>query len=332
MKNMDRRSFLKTSLITGTSLLYACNTVGFNKEVEPALTGTYPEKLNQILLCLEKFYGRSFIYELNKLPEMQEGYVPEKVRVLTDIYLVGKRLQKEKDTKENIRETFKDILQTGGGSFVSVPLREGYRMLLKGKWSVDDSFNALKAYSENPALSKFCSSGMLDFIMKTDWSSFYDDDWKRFEAQGNDAIVLNKKNLDFLICYHQDERLKYSPDKKDHVQSPEETRKLGGGNSLDFSIEAARDMEVLEKAGRYEDIKVVVIRKKNSNWYAFMTYRKKEDSRIFVMDNAGGKGIRKFYSLAEAGKEIASEHNFRPDYIVSSDWETALKNQGKISY
>lgn len=300
---------------------YGCAGLEVRKRVKEISSQTmasqyvYPANIDKLFSDIEDVYGKKFVDELKQIPEMRSDYTPEKINALQDIYSVGEKIQNKDLT--NAKSAIEDIVEAGADTpttnLISVPLREWYLMHLNEKWDVKDSVEALNKYNrKNPLFS----------LLKTDWKDFNNKDWKKWKKMGNEYVVLYKKNKDLLIQYNQLRRLIYISDIKDSAQLPQETKKRGGGDCEDFAIEAAYDMEVLEKAGLYSSVKVVNIWDGRRRGHIFLTYRKKTEKGVFAMDNACRTGIRKFNSITEAGKKIAKENGYEADKIWAYDWRT----------
>jgi len=364
MKSIDRREFLKKSAIAGAGLLASmilpgCAGMKLEKKVKEISSHTmtvpnvYPAQLNQLFSDIKGVYGNEFVRELKQLPDMKEDYTPEKISALHDIYSTGKEIRDKNLT--NAKRAVEDIIEAGEDTpktnLISVPLREWYLMHLNKKWNSEDAVEALKDYEQeylmhlkgkwNPKdaieiLNDYknnCGEDYgedirtINFLSKTNWNNINNKDWKKWEQKGNEYVVLYKKNKDFLIQDNQAMRLRYISDKYDSAQTPEKTKKRGGGDCEDFAIEAAPDMEVLEKAGLYKNVKVVnFCNQERSRGHTVLTYKKKEEGRIFVMDNARRKGIRKFNSIIEAGKKIAKEGGYNAEKIWACNWRTLYSN------
>jgi hypothetical protein len=349
---MNRREFVKNITITGAGLVLGANLIGCatlapgrNLEKRVSIIAseiatfpkTYPSNVNKILSNIEGVYGKEFVREIRQLPEMQSDYTPKKINALEDIYSVGQEIQNKKSP--NTRRLIEDIVKAGKDTpttpLISIPLREWYRMHLNGKWTPKDAVNVMSnkvAYIyKYPLVKEY--SGILKFLLETNWYKDTNEDWKKWKEKGNEYVVLYKKNRDYLISYDQAKRIRYIPDKHDYAQTPQKTREKRGGDCEDFGIEAAYDMEVLEKAGSYTNVEVV-----NScnmslrRGHSFLTYKKDNEDGIYVMDNARRTGIRKFSSIIEAGKQIANEGGYESTHIWAYNWRTFYSNYGNFPY
>jgi hypothetical protein len=343
---MNRRKFVKNITITGAGLVLGANLIGCatlapgrNLEKRVSIIAseiatfpkTYPSNVSKILSNIEGVYGKEFVREIKQLPEMQSDYTPKKINALEDIYSVGQEIQNKNSS--NTQRLIKDIVKAGKDTpttpLISVPLREWYRMHLNGEWTPKDAVNVMSnkvAYIyQYPLVKEY--SGILKFLSETNWYKDTDEDWKKWKEKGNEYVVLYKKNRDYLISYNQAKRFRYIPDKHDYAQTPQKTREKRGGDCEDFGIEAAYDMEVLEKTGSYEDVKIYAIREYTGNRYrghVVLTY-KKGDNGIYVMDNARRTGIRKFDSIEDAGRQIGIEGGYDSKRIRIKgglDWRT----------
>ena len=310
---------------------YGCAGLEVRKKVKEISSQTmasqyfYPANINKLFSDIEDVYGKKFVDELKQIPEMRSDYTPEKINALQDIYSVGEKIQNKDLT--NAKSAIEDIVEAGADTpttnLISVPLREWYLMHLNEKWDVKDSVEALNKYNrKNPLFS----------LLKTDWKDFNNKDWKKWKKMGNEYVVLYKKNKDLLIQYNQLRRLIYISDIKDSAQLPQETKKRGGGDCEDFAIEAAYDMEVLEKAGLYSSVKVVNVWDSGSKGHSFLSYKKRGKKGVFIMDNARRTGIRKFNSTTEAGKQISKENGFSANKIWAYNWRTFLRTYSRFPF
>ena len=328
LKNKILPLVLAVAIGAGT---YGCAGLEVRKKVKEISSQTmasqyfYPANINKLFSDIEDVYGKKFVDELKQIPEMRSDYTPEKINALQDIYSVGEKIQNKDLT--NAKSAIEDIVEAGADTpttnLISVPLREWYLMHLNKKCDAEDSVNALNEYNKkNPLFS----------LLQTDWKDFNNKDWKKWEKMGNEYVVLYKKNKDFLIQYNQSRRLRPIRDKRDYAQTPKETREKGGGDCEDFAIEAAYDMEVLEKAGLYSSVKVVNVWDSGSKGHSFLSYKKRGKKGVFIMDNARRTGIRKFNSTTEAGKQISKENGFSANKIWAYNWRTFLRTYSRFPF
>jgi len=328
LKNKILPLVLAVAIGAGT---YGCAGLEVRKKVKEISSQTmasqyfYPANINKLFSDIEDVYGKKFVDELKQIPEMRSDYTPEKINALQDIYSVGEKIQNKDLT--NAKSAIEDIVEAGADTpttnLISVPLREWYLMHLNEKWDVKDSVEALNKYNrKNPLRS----------LLKTDWKDFNNKDWKKWEKMGNEYVVLYKKNLDYLIQYNQSRRLRPIRDERDYAQTPKETREKGGGDCEDLAIEAASDMEVLAKTKKYNSVKVVNVWDSGSKGHSFLTYRKKTEKQVFVMDNARRTGIRKFNSTSEAGKKIAKEGGYKASYMWAYPWREWINRKRNSNF
>ena len=299
---------------------YGCAGLEVRKRVKEISSQTmasqyvYPANIDKLFSDIEDVYGKKFVDELKQIPEMRSDYNSEKINALQDIYSVGEKIQNKDLT--NAKSAIEDIVEAGADTpttnLISVPLREWYLMHLNEKWDVKDSVEALNKYNKkNPLWS----------LLQTDWKDFNNKDWKKWEKMGNEYVVLHKTNSAKLIQYYQEQTISYASHRDHKAQTPKETRQRRAGDCKDFSIEAADNMEVLEKANKYKFVKVAnFCNKEYTRGHAFLIYRKEGEKGVFVMDNARRTGIRKFNSTSEAGNKIAKEGGYKASYMWAYPW------------
>lgn len=334
-KRISKNSFQSILLsLAGTLTIGVggCAT-GLESKVIPSyeisLPQSYPVEVSQLFSDIENLYGKVFVRELKEIPEMRQNFTAEKINALNTFYEVGEKIQ----NNEKAKLAIEDIAQAGEDApkarLISVPLREWYRMLEDNSWGVDDSVRELEDYGRgmiaeenNVKANPYIKLPVRKFLLRSKWKDFHKEDWKRFEEQGDRAVVLNKINRDYLIQYFVSDTTYPQPDAQDKMKSPKQTKKDSGGDCEDIAGLKAYYLEFLEETGLYDNVKMVNVHdnKPGGKGHTFVSHEKNGGESVFVMDNPL-HNLRKFNSIEEAGKKIAKERRFAANKI----WACPLK-------